>query len=139
MQVSPPRMLLTCDPPHIPCPSWLPNASAMTHGCSPPSVAECEAHPITNILLDQNSVKDIRFSISKLLWCELPAFQSMIEDRYFGTFKQWLKTAERRPKIEWDDGGVDTALTLHDLLPAALGMQLDFRCVQTVIAGMSIV
>ena len=43
----------------------------------------------------------------------------------FGTFQQWITIAARIPKILWDDGEVDTRLTLEQMLPSVYGMQLE--------------
>ena len=43
----------------------------------------------------------------------------------FGTFQQWITIASRIPKILWDDGEVDTRLTLEQMLPSVYGMQLE--------------
>ena len=85
--------------------------------------AETESHPITQILLDQSTVKDVRFSVSKLFWVDL-SFYTTLEDRVCGTFKQWTKKAEFRVSIRWDDTAEET-LSLSDFLPALLGFKLE--------------
>ena len=60
--------------------------------------AATESHAITQILLDQGTLKDIRFSVSKLFWVELP-FYSTLEDRVLGTFKQWTRKADFKVSI----------------------------------------
>ena len=85
--------------------------------------AATESHAITQILLDQGTLKDIRFSVSKLFWVELP-FYSTLEDRVLGTFKQWTRKADFKVSIRWDDDEEET-LTLCDLLVQALGFKLE--------------
>ena len=76
------------------------------------------------MLLDQGSIKNIRFSLHKDFWIEHD-FHGSLEERVFGTFRQWGSIAELKPYIDWDDGGVDTTLTMHDLLPPSLGLKLE--------------
>lgn len=88
------------------------------------SLAEAKEHEIANILLDQKSINGVRFSVHRTFWAEFDFFHTL-EERVFGTFVQWVRTATLRPKIRWDDGGEDTEVSLCDLLPASLGMKLE--------------
>ena len=62
---------------------------------------------MTNILLDQSSVKDVRFSISRDFWIGFPFYESL-SHRIYGTFTQWLVRIEFKVKILWDDGETDS-------------------------------
>ena len=76
------------------------------------------------VLLDQGSIKNICFSLHKDFWVE-HNFHGSLDERVFGTFRQWGSVAELKPYIDWDDGGVDTTLTMHDLLPPSLAFKLE--------------
>lgn len=89
------------------------------------SIAEVEAHPITNALLDASSIKDVGFSVSKEFWHGYSFYDNLAE-RIHGRFTQWLNVKKRLPRIEWDDATVDTAISLHDLLATGCGMQLEY-------------
>ena len=66
-------------------------------------------------MLDQTKIKDIRFSVDRIFWADRD-FYGGLEERVFGTFTQWLNAAQLKPRILWDDEGVDTTITMHDLL-----------------------
>jgi len=70
-------------------------------------IAATRQHEMTNILLDQSSVKDVRFSISRDFWIGFPFYESL-SHRIYGTFTQWLVRIEFKVKILWDDGETDS-------------------------------
>ena len=79
------------------------------------------AHPVSavrrletcKILLDQSSIKDVRFSISSLLWADQPFYSGIKGTRQKGTFRQWGNASQLIPYIDWDDGETDTRVTIH--------------------------
>jgi hypothetical protein len=83
-----------------------------------------EAHIIANALLDCSNVKDVCFSVDKEFWKGTSCYDSLT-DRTAGKFTQWLNVADRRLRILWDDGEVDTQLTLQILLHPSAGMKLE--------------
>ena len=87
-------------------------------------VSDTRKLEIVKVLLDQASIKGVRFSISKDFWLDKEFYDSL-EERVFGTFRQWGIAAELKPYIDWDDGEVDTTITLHDMVPPALGLKLE--------------
>ena len=82
-----------------------------------PQIAETAKHPITLILLDQSTIKDVRFSVHKTFWAGYPFFDGL-PVRVHGTLNQWGLTGVT-PWITWDDGGRDTKITLSELLSPA--------------------
>ena len=103
----------------MPCvPSTLPRT---TFAIAAP--ADAQKHETTLILLDQKSIKDIRFTVSKEFWRGYP-FYNTLPARVMGTFEQWGLTSKLIPYITWDDGQRDTALSMCDLLAADFQFEL---------------
>ena len=65
---------------------------------------------VVNILLDQKTIKDVRFSVGKAFWLGYD-FYDELEERTYGTFTQWGNSKNLLPRIEWDDGEKDTQLS----------------------------
>ena len=78
-------------------------------------------HDAVNALLDLSSIKDVRFSVSKIFWAGFD-FYNDLEPRVSGTLLQWVRKNELRVRIAWDDGEQEP-LPLVDLL--SCGFQLE--------------
>lgn len=76
---------------------------------------------MVNALLDLSSVKDVRFSISKVFWQGFP-FYSTLAPRVFGTITKWVNKGQLRVSVIWDDGEVEP-LGLTELLPACMRLE----------------
>lgn len=83
-----------------------------------------QQHEVTSILMEQSTIKEVRFSIGKIFWADRD-FYAGLDERIFGTLKQWVNTRELKPKILWDDGMEDTAVSLHELLPPEVQFKLE--------------
>ena len=67
-----------------------------------PVRAEVEATMVYKILSSLNNIKDVRFSISKLIFQGAAGYAEMTDDRYIGVFTQWSRKATMSTSIRWE-------------------------------------
>ena len=76
--------------------------------------SEVESHEVYLVLMDQKSIKDIGFSVSRTLYADLTNYTSL-PARVVGVLANWVLKKEFKIRVEYPQETPEGGVTPHDI------------------------